>query len=92
VGSINLRFTALVEVSALEGISDPEAATIERALPLLGFHNVDEMRVGRVFRFVVDAADEPAAHIAAEELSRRLLTNPVIQRAEISVTPLETST
>jgi phosphoribosylformylglycinamidine synthase PurS subunit len=87
-----LRFTAVVEVSALEGISDPEAATIQRALPLLGFDNVGELSVGRVFRFVVDAADEPTAQTAAAELSRRLLANPVIQRADISVTPLETST
>jgi phosphoribosylformylglycinamidine synthase subunit PurS len=84
-----LRFAALVEVSALEGIADPEAATIERALPLLGFGSVSNMRVGRIFRFIVEAADAPAARIAAEELSHRLLANPVIQRADVSVRPLE---
>jgi phosphoribosylformylglycinamidine synthase subunit PurS len=87
-----VKFAAVVEVSALEGISDPEAATIERALPLLGFDTVRELRVGRIFRFVVEAADEDAARVAAETLSHRLLANPVIQQADVSVRPLEMST
>lgn len=84
-----MRFAAAVEVSALEGIADPEAATIERALPLLGFDAVDEMHVGRIFRFVVEAEDEKAAQATAEDLAHRLLANPVIQRAAVAVRPLE---
>ncbi|MGO8875963.1 MAG: phosphoribosylformylglycinamidine synthase subunit PurS [Acidimicrobiales bacterium] len=80
-----MRFAAVVEVSALEGIADPEAATIERALPLLGFESVGDLRVGRVFHFVVEAADEPAAQATADELAHRLLANPVIQRASVTV-------
>ena len=87
-----MRYAAVVEVSALEGIADPEAATIERALPLLGFDTVGEMRVGRIFHFVVEAVDAPAARAAAEDLSQRLLANPVIQRSHVSVKPLEAPT
>jgi phosphoribosylformylglycinamidine synthase PurS subunit len=83
-----MRFVAVVEVSALEGISDPEAATIERSLPLLGIDTVSELRMGRIFRFVVDAADAVTAQVTAEDLSLRLLANPVIQRADVSVSPL----
>ncbi|MGP0005781.1 MAG: phosphoribosylformylglycinamidine synthase subunit PurS [Acidimicrobiales bacterium] len=89
MGRVLVRFAAAVEVSALEGIADPEAATIERALPLLGFDAVGDMRVGRMFRFVVQASDAAAAQAAAEELAHRLLANPVIQRAEVAVHPLE---
>jgi phosphoribosylformylglycinamidine synthase len=80
-------FAATVEVSALEGISDPEAATIERALPLLGFDSVGELRAGRIFRFSVQAADTEAAQAVAEDLAHRLLANPVIQQAVVSVRP-----
>jgi phosphoribosylformylglycinamidine synthase len=87
-----MKFAAVVEVSALEGIADPEAATIERALPLLGFDAVDELRVGRVFRFAVEAPDEAAARTTADELAHRLLANPVIQRAVVSVNPAVSGT
>jgi phosphoribosylformylglycinamidine synthase subunit PurS len=80
-----VRYAATVEVSALDGISDPEAATIERALPLLGFDGVGELHAGRVFRFVVEAGDAEAARSVAEDLAHRLLANPVIQHAEVTV-------
>ncbi|MGH9064380.1 MAG: phosphoribosylformylglycinamidine synthase subunit PurS, partial [Acidimicrobiales bacterium] len=63
-----MRFAARVEVGLRPGIADPEGATIERALPALGFHEVREMRAGRSFRFVVEAADEGEARRRAEEL------------------------
>ena len=40
------------------GIADPQGATIERALPALGFEQVSGVRAGKAFRFVLDAADE----------------------------------
>jgi phosphoribosylformylglycinamidine synthase PurS subunit len=80
-----VRFAIKVEVSAREGIADPEAATIERALPLLGFDSVTQMTVGRVFRFAVEATDEAAAAAEAETLCSKLLANPVIQQAEVAV-------
>jgi phosphoribosylformylglycinamidine (FGAM) synthase PurS component len=54
----------------------------------LGIDTVSELRMGRIFRFVVDAADAVTAQVTAEDLSLRLLANPVIQRADVSVSPL----
>jgi phosphoribosylformylglycinamidine synthase len=79
------RFSVLVEVSLRPGIADPQGATIERALPALGFAGVSGMRTGKAFRFVVDAFDETAARADADELCRRLLTNPVIEDSTVTV-------
>jgi phosphoribosylformylglycinamidine synthase PurS subunit len=81
-----VRYAALVEVSLRQGIADPEGATIERALPALGFSAVHSVRAGRCFRFEVEADDEQAARTKAQELADRLLANPVIEdrRREIS--------
>ena len=56
-----MRFWARVEVQLRPGIADPEGATIERALPALGFDEVAHVRAGRSFSFEVDAPDEAAA-------------------------------
>ncbi|MGH8980333.1 MAG: phosphoribosylformylglycinamidine synthase subunit PurS [Acidimicrobiales bacterium] len=80
-----MRYSARVEVWLRPGIADPEGATIERALPALGFDDVAGLRAGRAFCFVVDAPDEVAARGRAEELARRLLANPVIEDAEVVV-------
>ena len=75
----------LVEVRLLPGIADPQGATIERALPALGFEGVHDMQVGKAFRFTVEAPDEAAAHDQAEQLSQRLLANPVIEASNVTV-------
>jgi phosphoribosylformylglycinamidine synthase len=79
------RFAVLVEVSLRPGIADPQGATIERALPALGFERVSAVRAGKAFRFVVDAADEASARAEVDQLCRRLLTNPVIEDSAVTL-------
>ena len=79
-------FDVLVEVSLRPGIADPQGATIERALPALGFEGIRDVHQGKAFRFTMDAPDEAAARGQVEELCKRFLTNPVIEDAAITVT------
>ncbi len=81
-----MRFEVLVEVRLRPGIADPQGATIERALPALGFDGVDSVRVGKAIRFSVEAPDVTAARSRATEMAERLLANPVIEDAAIEVT------
>jgi phosphoribosylformylglycinamidine synthase subunit PurS len=78
-----MRFPVVVEVSPRPGIADPEAATIERALPALGFVGVDQVRSGRAFRLRIEAPSADEALAQGQELARRLLSNPVIEQSEV---------
>jgi phosphoribosylformylglycinamidine synthase subunit PurS len=80
-----MKFEVLVEVRLRPGIADPAGATIERALPALGFTEVEGVRVGKAIRFTVEAADEAAARERVDDLCRRFLTNPVIEDAEVTI-------
>src|SRR5439155_135843 len=52
-------YAAHVEVSHRPGIADPAGATVERALPALGYTNVDRVHIGKVIRLAVDAVVLP---------------------------------
>jgi phosphoribosylformylglycinamidine synthase subunit PurS len=78
-------FRAHVEVSHLPGIADPAGATVERALPALGYTNVSQVHIGKTITLVVDAADAAQARVQVEEMCERLLANPVIEAYEVSV-------
>ena len=80
-----MRFDVLVEVRLRPGIADPQGATIERALPALGFTGVEHVRVGKAVRFTVEADDDGAARQQAEKMADRLLANPVIEDAAVTV-------
>jgi phosphoribosylformylglycinamidine synthase len=83
-----VRYEARVEVTHLPGILDPQGATIERALPALGYDNVSAVRVGKSIRLVLEADEEAAARDQVEEMCRRLLANPVIEAYEIALSEL----
>jgi len=83
-----MRFEAQVDVTHLPGIADPQGATVERALPALGYTNVSEVRIGKSIRLVVEADSEAAARAQVEEMCARLLANPVIEAYTIELTEL----
>lgn len=80
-----MRFDVMVEVRLRPGIADPQGATIERALPALGFSGIHGVSVGKAFRFTVEAASEDEAGARAEELAHRLLGNPVIEDSFVTI-------
>ena len=82
-----MQYDVHVEVSLRPGISDPQGATIERALPALGFTGVDGVRVGKSMRFTVDAESADAATSQVDDMCKRFLTNPVIEDSTVTVTP-----
>jgi phosphoribosylformylglycinamidine synthase PurS subunit len=82
-----MRFTVVVDVQLRPGIADPQGATIERALPHLGFDGVSGVRVGKSIRFVIDSTDEGTARAEVDDLCARFLTNPVIEDATASLQP-----
>jgi phosphoribosylformylglycinamidine synthase PurS subunit len=84
------RFEARIDVTHLPGILDPQGATVERALPALGYTNVTQVSVGKSIRLVVDAESEDAARAQVDEMCHRLLANPVIEAFEISLSELVT--
>ena len=82
-------FVATVDITHLPGILDPQGATIDRALPALGYTNVTQVRVGKSIRLTVDAETEDAARAQVDEMCHRLLANPVIEAFSISLAPVD---
>jgi phosphoribosylformylglycinamidine synthase subunit PurS len=82
------RFEATVEVTHRPGILDPAGATVERALPALGWGNVSQVRIGKSIRLVIEAPDAVAATAQVDEMCRRILTNPVIEDYELRLREL----
>lgn len=74
-----------ITVKLKKGLLNPEARTIGRSLNLLGYKNVSEVDTKRVFFMKIDAKDNESARKQADEMCRRLLTNPVIEDYAIVV-------
>jgi len=75
-----MRFAVRIDVTHVPGVLDPQGATVERALPALGYRNVSEVSIAKTIRLVLDADSREAATAQIDEMCRRLLANPVIER------------
>ena len=84
-----MKFEVTVEVTHLPGVLDPQGATVERALPALGYTNVSDVRIGKSIRLVVDAPHAEAAAAQVDEMCHRLLANPVIEAFTVEVVALQ---
>jgi len=87
----SVNYSVIVDVTLRAGIADPEGATIERALPALGFTGVSEVKAGKSFRMNIDAASESDALEKATALAERLLSNPVIEDARARLAEVQVS-
>jgi phosphoribosylformylglycinamidine synthase PurS subunit len=84
-----MLFSVLVETRLRPGIADPQGHTIERSLPALGFEGITGVRVGKAFRFSLEAPDEATAQAHADEVTERFLINPVIEDASTTIAVAE---
>jgi phosphoribosylformylglycinamidine synthase subunit PurS len=80
-----VQLSVLVEVRLRPGIADPQGATIERSLPMLGFGAVRDVTVGKAIRCTIEAEDADAARRQIDALCERFLTNPVIEMASVTI-------
>ncbi|MFN2614856.1 MAG: phosphoribosylformylglycinamidine synthase subunit PurS [Actinomycetota bacterium] len=74
-----MKTRALIDVTLKEGILDPQGKTIEENLPSLGFNGVAGVRVGKHIELEIEAASREDAEKQVEEMSMKLLSNPVIE-------------
>ena len=84
-------FSVRIDVTHLPGVLDPQGATVERALPALGYTNVSAVSIAKTIRLLVDAVSQDAAQAQVDEMCRRLLANPVIERYTVEIEELVAS-
>ena len=78
-------FEAKVTVQLKKGVSDPEGANTLKAIHLLGFTTVKNVKTIRTFDLIIDSVDKNKVKKDVEQICQRLLTNPVIHNYEITI-------
>jgi len=78
-------FEAKVTIQLKKGISDPEGVNTLKAIHLLGFAKVQQVKTIRTFDLFIDGTDKNQVKKDVEQICQRLLTNPVIHHYEIVI-------
>ncbi len=78
-------FKAEVVVMLKDGVLDPQGKAVKGGLAAMGYKEVADVRVGKYVLLELDASDQATATARVEEMSRRLLANPVIENFRIKI-------
>ncbi len=78
-------YNVQIKVMPLKELLDPQGKAVLGGLLNLGLTNVLEVRVGKHITLQVEAVNEHAAKQIAEEASKKLLANPVMEFYEIEM-------
>ena len=80
-----MKYSIQVHVMPLKELLDPQGKAVLGGLKNLGLGSVEDVRVGKHISLQVEAASEEEAKSIAEEASKKLLANPVMEYYEITV-------
>ena len=81
-----MKYSVQVHVMPLKELLDPQGKAVLGGLKNLGLSGVEDVRVGKHISLQIEAASEEEARNIAEEASKKLLANQVMEYYEIEVT------
>ena len=78
-----MTYNVQIKVMPLRELLDPQGKAVKNGLENLGLNNVEDVRIGKNISLQIEAESEEKAKQIAEEASKKLLANPVIEYYEI---------
>lgn len=76
---------AKVTVKLKDGVLDPQGKAVLNAAHSLGYPQVEDVKLGRVFFLEIGGKSPEDAQAALKELGEKLLANTVIENFEIEI-------
>ena len=80
-----MTYTVQVKVMPLKELLDPQGKAVMGGLQNLGLDNIQDVRVGKNITLQVEASTPDQAKTIAEEASKKLLANPVMEYFELTI-------
>ncbi|MFZ9386257.1 MAG: phosphoribosylformylglycinamidine synthase subunit PurS [Chitinophagaceae bacterium] len=80
-----MTYTVQIKVMPLKELLDPQGKAVMGGLANLGLAGVEDVRIGKNITLQVEADSAEKAKAVAEEASRKLLSNPVMEYFEVTV-------
>lgn len=69
----------------LKELLDPQGKAVKGGLESLGLNSIEDVRIGKNISLLIEAENPDRAKQIAEDASKKLLANPVMEYFEINV-------
>jgi phosphoribosylformylglycinamidine synthase len=75
-----MKFRAEIDVMPMDEILDPQGRVVNESLHNLGLREIENVRIGKHIRLLLDAADLREAEGIVDTACRKLLANLIMER------------
>ncbi|NLO21006.1 MAG: phosphoribosylformylglycinamidine synthase subunit PurS [Syntrophomonadaceae bacterium] len=76
---------ANIYVTLKDGVLDPQGEAVKKSLKVLDYGQVNQVRIGKFIEVWLEGKDQAAALKELEEMSDKLLANPVIEDYRVEI-------
>ena len=80
-----MNISVQVKVMPLKELLDPQGKAVMGGLRNLGLQSVSDVRIGKTIQLQVEAGTAEQAKQIAEQASKKLLANPMMEYFEVAV-------
>ena len=80
-----MTYSVHIKVMPLKDLLDPQGKAVLGGLGSMGLHSIEDVRIGKHITLQVNADSPEQAKEIAEEASKKLLANPVMEYFDISI-------
>lgn len=77
---------ATIYVTLKQGVLDPQGEAVKSSLHVLGYQDVSDVRIGKYVEIWLEGKNLAEAQKELEEMSDKLLANPVIEDFRVEIT------
>ena len=78
-----MKYSIQVKVMPLKELLDPQGKAVMTGLGNLGLKSIEDVRIGKNITLQIEAASAEEARKIADEASKKLLANPVMEYYEL---------
>jgi len=75
-----------ITVTLKKDVLDPQGKVVKQTLKNMGYESIEDVRQGKYFEIELNENDKKKTEKIIEEISKKLLTNTVIENYKINYT------
>ena len=80
-----MKFIAEIDVMPHKELLDPQGKTVAKNMSHVNLHGIEDVRIGKHIKMVVEAESETVAHEMVETACKKILINPIMEGFVFSI-------
>jgi phosphoribosylformylglycinamidine synthase subunit PurS len=84
------KYQAQIYVTLRPSVLDPAGTAVQSGLSHMGYHNVEQIRIGKYVELTLTSDNEESARQQLDQICDQLLANPVIENYRFELQVLST--